>query len=535
MELQDYFNVVVRRKWLIIQVCVLVTAAAVVFSFLQPPTYEATATLLVREQGLVSSLFGNILPGLSGIPERGLQTQVDLIRLRPVAEKVIKRLDLNLTPEGLSAKTSVEINPRSNLMTISVSDRSPRVARMLANSIAEQYAVWNKALNSEEINRARDEIYTKLKETEKNIVSIAKKVAAAGGTNAIPEDLRTQWTMATTLYGMLAEKYEQLRIVSASSGGDSTLVAPAVLPKRPVYPKRVRNVILGLLLGLTLGAGLGFLLEYMDTTIMSRADVEKHLQLPVLGEIPSPVGGKNGWLEVVSLTKPRSVQAEAFRMLRAKVYFLTAAHSSRCMVVSRLDQGDRNGGTGVVAANLGVAFARGGRRARVVCCNFRRPDMHDLFELDSGLGVTNVVLDAVPLSEVIQIEPKTELEIVASGPKPEDPDVVLGSKAMARLIEQSREEADVVIIDAPAMIATSDILQLAPHSDGVIIVAECGLTTTEEGRRAKEALEEAGVKVLGVVLTEVVPSQRDGEYDRYSDQEVVEELEARSEAASPVK
>jgi uncharacterized protein involved in exopolysaccharide biosynthesis len=85
LELRDYLNVIRARKWVIIQAVLIVTLTAVVVSLLQPPTYQGEAKLLITDKDAGAAIFGTAIGELSGAPERGLQTQVQLIQLRPLA------------------------------------------------------------------------------------------------------------------------------------------------------------------------------------------------------------------------------------------------------------------------------------------------------------------------------------------------------------------------------------------------------------------------------------------------------------------
>ena len=103
MELRDYFTVIRARKWIIIQAIVIVTLSALVVSFLQPKTYEGTAEVLISEKNTAAAILGTVLPELSTQPERAMQTQVQLMQIRPIAEATIRRLNLQTTPEGLGS------------------------------------------------------------------------------------------------------------------------------------------------------------------------------------------------------------------------------------------------------------------------------------------------------------------------------------------------------------------------------------------------------------------------------------------------
>lgn len=510
MELQDYLKILRRRRWVVVRTAVVVVVVAIAASAIETPTYQATAILLVKERGLASTLFGQIMPELSVQPERGLRTQADLVKLRPVATRALRRVKIELAADELVSKMSVVVNPQSNLMTIGVNDRDPRTAQRLVNAMAEEYVAWNRALNGREIARARDEVRAKLESTEENMLAIARRMS--GQDRQVREGIRTQWSLATALYSMLAEKYEQLRIISASSSGDSVVVAPSVVPASPVSPRPVRNVFVGLILGLLLGGGLAFLYEYLDNTLKSRQDIEEYVKLPVLGEIPLVTSSLDGKRQIVSVTHPRSVQAEAFRMLRSNLHYLNVDRSLRCFIVTSPSPGE---GKSTVAANLAVAFARAGQRVRILCCDLRRPIIHGMFGVDNKVGLTNVLCDRRPVFEAVRIGQGTGVEVLTSGPIPPDPSELLGSRRMAEVIEEAKAEVDVVIIDAPPIVAMSDVLQISPQADGVIMVARAGDTTRDMVKIAKGILDGVQANVLGVVLNAVTPSETYGYYGYY--------------------
>ena len=73
------------------------------------------------------------------------------------------------------------------------------------------------------------------------------------------------------------------------TGGDIQAMDKAVLPKSPVSPNKKLNIAIAFFLGLMVSIGIVFLLEYLDSTIKTENDVEKYLQLPILGTIPRMV------------------------------------------------------------------------------------------------------------------------------------------------------------------------------------------------------------------------------------------------------
>lgn len=158
MELRDYLNVIRARKWIIIQAVVIVTLTAVVVSLVQPPVYEAAAKVLISESDSGISLFGSVLPELSSQPERSLQTQVELMQLRPLAEDTIRQLGLEITSEELLAQIEIDSVGLTNIVEVRARSGERERAAEIANAMAGAYVAWSRAANREALQSAADEV-----------------------------------------------------------------------------------------------------------------------------------------------------------------------------------------------------------------------------------------------------------------------------------------------------------------------------------------------------------------------------------------
>ena len=209
-----------------------------------------------------------------------------------------------------------------------------------------------------------------------------------------------------------------------------------------------------------LGLGLAFLWEALETRARTAEEVSARLGgLPLLGRVPEPPKRLRRAGKLVMLEEPASVQAEAFRMLRAKLDFVTLDRDVRTiMVTSALEQE----GKSTTVANLAVAFARAGKRVVLVDLDLRRPVLARFFDL-KGPGLTQVALGHVPLEEaltqiVIADPPRAEapaaprrggdgngnrtrelsglLEVLPSGPIPPDPGEFVSSPALGMILQR---------------------------------------------------------------------------------------------------
>jgi len=202
-------------------------------------------------------------------------------------------------------------------------------------------------------------------------------------------------------------------------------------------------------------------------------------------------------MSLITLTDPRSPVSEAYRTLRTNLSFYSLDDPLRSLVVT---SPAKNEGKSTTIANLAVTMAQSGRRTILVDCDLRRPGLHTLFGLNSEPGLTNLVLDEVrePPLQQTSVE---NLWLLASGPKPPNPADLLGSKKVDQIIQALVEQADIVLFDAPPVIAVTDAAVLGAKVDGVLLVLNAGKTRREHAARAREVLERAKVRLIGAALT----------------------------------
>ena len=201
-------------------------------------------------------------------------------------------------------------------------------------------------------------------------------------------------------------------------------------------------------------------------------------------------------MSLITLTDPRSPVSEAYRTLRTNLSFYSLDNPIRTLVVTSPATGE---GKSTTVANLAVTIAQSGRRTILVDCDLRRPSLHTLFNLSSEPGLTNMVLDETEAP--LQKTGVENLWLLASGPKPPNPADLLGTQKVDKVIEKLTAQADIVLFDAPPVIAVTDAAVLGAKVDGVLLVIHAGKTRREHAQRAKELLEKAKVRLVGAALT----------------------------------
>lgn len=515
LTLRDYIGVLWRRKWIILLVVVVATASAFYFSYRQPAVYEATADLIYEKplnisnpltgQGYTDPNERNLeLRSISSVlASPDMQERVDILleeQGSPVTGFEVSAAPLQDTAAG-SASTS------SNVARITVTSEDPQLAAAAANAYADAYITWRK-------KRVQLQITS-------GIEALKKKLAGYG------EALK-----GSTDYLILQQRLQDLQLLAATATGDFRVLVPAAAPETPVSPKPLRSAILGFGVGLFAAIGLAFLLEQLDTRLRQAEDVTRILRQPILGRIPRVSKKSLDESPIPALTQPDGSLTEAFRLLRTNLEFMRVDDDVRSLLVTSSVQGE---GKSVCVANLAVTLAMGGKKVFVVDADLRRPRQHSYFGLRNTVGVSTVVTGRTSLSDALQkfsFEPTigannvdfrtwaqggeslTRLYVLTSGPLPPNPGEIVSSRRFATIIETLAKEADLVIVDSPAMLAVGDTAALASKVDGHIFLVDMKTATRPMLKHAADQLMRLPSRSLGIVLR--TDDSRTGGYYYYS-------------------
>jgi capsular exopolysaccharide synthesis family protein len=332
-----------------------------------------------------------------------------------------------------------------------------------------------------------------------------------------------------------------------TASGNVSMVEEARVPREPIGPPRVRNIIVALLLSFGVGIGLAFLLDYLDDTLKSAEDVDRHLHLPTLAIIPAPretrrLLGRNapepepGATTALALVSDvRSPVAEAYRHLRTSLLLSSAGQPPKTVLVTSSQPSE---GKTTTAVNIATMLAQTGADVLVLDCDLRRPRIHAHFGLPNTKGVTNYLSGETNVSELVQTYDKLpNLKVISSGPIPPNAAELLGSDEMRKLLYVLSENFTHIVIDSPPAISFTDASILSTMVDGVMLVVHGGRSSRAVVRRAKQQLQDVGAHLFGIVLNNVKLEGSDyyyysGYYSGYysNDEEAVPE---GAEAAVP--
>jgi len=509
VELRDYLQVIRARKWVIIQAVVIVTLVAVVASLLQPKQYEGKVDILVSENDTGASILGTTISEFSSQPDRAMATQVQLMQERPLLENTIRALDLGVAPDELAKRVTIAGVGTTNVVSITVTDSNAQRAARIANTLASEYVTWSRNYKRESIQAAVTEVQDRLTEAQNQIIELGKKIKSSGKS----DDLSAELQIATGNYTTLAAKLEDLKVNEQLENGSGSVVSKAAVSSIPVSPSPKRNGALGLAVGLVFGLGMAFLYEYLDNTIKSSEEAEQLYGAPVLGLIPAEKFEKDEPRRLTILTHPGSSAAEAYRVLRNSLDFISVEHEIKTLVVSSAAPAE---GKSTVSANLATSLAQAGKRVVLVNCDFRRPTTTEFFDVSTMIGLSDVLAGRNTLKSALQ-QPHADMDllVLTAGKMPPNPSEILGSARMQELIKTLGEWSDWVIIDTPPLLAVADAAAVARWSDGVLMVSKGGESVRDAAKKARELMEAAGGHIAGVVVWGLDASSSSGSYGYY--------------------
>lgn len=216
--------------------------------------------------------------------------------------------------------------------------------------------------------------------------------------------------------------------------------------------------------------------------------------------------------KIISVTNPKSPVSEAFRTLRTNISFSSVDKELKVIMVTSATPAE---GKSTTIMNLAVTYAQAEKKTVIVELDLRKPTVHKSLQISNRYGITNVLTRSVQLNEVIQETKIHNLYAITSGLIPPNPSELVGSKALKNIIEQLREEFDVVLLDTPPILAITDSQLISANTDGVIVVADSGKVKRNDLQAAKERLELVNANILGVVLNNVKRSTKDNSYYYY--------------------
>ncbi len=521
IDLKVYARILWHWAWLIVLCTLLAAVSAYIASSLAVPVYQATSKLLIDQANNPTTNYQDIITS-----ERIARTYAELMQREKLLVSLAEKL--NVDPKVLMGTlTDIAVTPTrdTQLVQVQVQGTSPELTAWVANQLPLVFIEEIGALQTERYAESKNTLETQLNDLKGRIDLANAEIDGLNGSRTADEEirlsqLREELAQYQSSYTSLLGRYEDLRLAELQSTDSITVVDEAVQPKSPIRPRILVNTLLAAIVGGMLALGVIFAIEYLDDRIRTPQDLQSILDVPILGTV-ARMGSRrrrqqlNREESLIVATQPRHPIAESYRRLRTNLRFSGVNEPLHTLLITSATPGE---GKTTTAANLAAAVAQSGYRVVIIDADLRKPQLHKIFGLNKGPGLTDALLSGGESAFFLRDSGSPNLQVMTCGSIPPNPAELLGSKPMQRLLEQLQNEVDFVIIDAPPVLAVTDAQILSGHVQGVVLVVNTDKTSRTLVASAATSLIQVEARLLGVVLNQLTRSARSYYYyDAYSD------------------
>ena len=281
--------------------------------------------------------------------------------------------------------------------------------------------------------------------------------------------LTSEVELNKVLYTNMLNSVQQLRLVSAGEVGSVRIVDFAEQTTKPVKPKKKLILAIFFFLGILLGAVIVSLKDKLSGGVKSATFIEKETGFTVYAKVPkgNPKGTKG--TRPLAVVEPDDVAVESLRALRSSLEFSMMESDQPVIGVSGLIPGV---GKSFISVNLAALYAGLGKKVLLIDADLRKGRLHKEFGIKRGNGFSQVLLREVEPEQVISSTEVENLFVLPCGNVPANPAELLGSKHYLELIEQFKQQYDLIIIDTPPIMLVTDAALACRVAAQIVMVIE---------------------------------------------------------------
>ena len=316
--------------------------------------------------------------------------------------------------------------------------------------------------------------------------------------NALPATERSllnytrQFTINENIYIYLLQKKAEAEITMASNMPKNKILDFAKAGQTPVAPKSSLNLLIGLILGLILPIGFITVKDFLNTKLEDPKELEKAIKVPLI----SMIGRSNTGDNLPVLLNPRSTVTESFRSLRADMSYLSPNRERMTVLFTSSISGE---GKTFVSMNMASVFSLMGKKTILIGLDLRKPKIAEEFGLVNDKGMSTALSSDTSWKEIVKSSSYENLDIILSGPIPPNPAELLLQDKFGQIIEEIRQEYDIVVFDCPPVGIVSETKELFKHADISFFVFRQGYSMKGNAEVLNNLVEKGGVKKKSMV------------------------------------
>ncbi|HGS5962639.1 TPA: polysaccharide biosynthesis tyrosine autokinase [Klebsiella pneumoniae] len=355
---------------------------------------------------------------------------------------------------------------------------------------------------------------------EKRVTLLEEKAKLNKRVSAMPETqqevlrLSRDVDSGRAVYMQLLNRQQELNIAKSSAIGNVRVIDEAVTQPRPVAPKKILIVIGGIIFGLIVSVAI------IALRVFLRRGIESPEQLEVLGinvyaSIPvSETFAKNitkglksnkkkslEYDEFLAIQNPADLAIEAIRGLRTSLHFAMMEARNNILMISGASP---NAGKTFVSSNLAAIISQTGKKVLFLDADLRKGYTHKLFNVSNENGLSDYLAGKVDIKNCVKQIKTAGFDFISRGMVPPNPAELLMHSRFQNLLSWASDNYDLVIVDAPPILAVTDAAIIGNYAGTTLLVARFEQNTVKEIEVSAKRFEQSGVMIKGCILNGVV-------------------------------
>ncbi|MHB7654432.1 polysaccharide biosynthesis tyrosine autokinase [Klebsiella pneumoniae] len=317
------------------------------------------------------------------------------------------------------------------------------------------------------------------------------------------------------VYMQLLNRQQELSIAKSSAIGNVRVIDRAVTQPKPVKPRKVILLVIGIVFGGILSVTIVLIRVFLRRGIESPEQLEE-AGINVYASVPisdtllnkgSQIKGQrknkndNSEKRLLAIDNPADVAIESIRGLRTSLYFAMMEARNNILMISGASP---NAGKTFVSSNLAAIISQSGKRVLFINADLRKGYTHKLFGTDNNHGLSDWLSARDPMDKIIKHLPTIGIDFISRGTVPPNPAELLMHSRLKEVLSWASSNYDLVIVDTPPILAVTDAAIISKYVGTSLIVARFEQNTVKEMEVCIKRFEQAGATIKGCILNGVV-------------------------------
>ncbi|HIG2205874.1 TPA: polysaccharide biosynthesis tyrosine autokinase [Klebsiella pneumoniae] len=395
-----------------------------------------------------------------------------------------------------------------------------------AKSVLDQIVNVDNQLNELTFRESEiSQLYTKEHPTYKALMEKRKtlqdeKLKLNKRVSAMPETqqeilrLSRDVESGRAVYMQLLNRQQELNIAKSSAIGNVRIIDNAVTQPKPVKPKKIIIVLIGIFLGIVVSAGIVLLKVLLRRGIETPEQLEElginvYASIPVAEAFARKKVNDKGWgnrnseqsQSFLAIENPADLAIEAIRGLRTSLHFAMMEARNNVLMISGASP---NAGKTFVSSNLAAIIAQTGKKVIFIDTDMRKGYTHKLFNVKNDKGLSDILSGKSDINGAVRTIEQANFDYISRGAVPPNPAELLMHRRFGELLNWASERYDIVVLDTPPFLAVTDAAIIGNYAGTTLLVARFELNTAKEIDISVKRFEQTGVNVKGCILNGVV-------------------------------